>query len=132
MGGSTWCLTPLHYCSNGSFALYDFRCEGERRRTDTLELALDGEVTKAAFKHTLGGGVLLSRAGSFAPPQAFNSVSPGQVDGRPSPNPPPRHVRRKSPTRSDTCTCSPWPRGPVHGLAHTRSAAVMEVEMSWL
>ncbi len=72
---------PYHYCSDGSFDLFDFRSEGERRRTDALELALDGEVTQASLKHTLRGGVLLSRASSFAPPQAFNPVGTGQVDG---------------------------------------------------
>jgi iron complex outermembrane receptor protein len=32
------------YCSDGTFDYYDFRSEGERRRTDALDLALDGQL----------------------------------------------------------------------------------------
>lgn len=117
------------YCSDGSFDLYDFRSEGERRRTDALELALDGEVKQAAFTHTLHGGVLLSRASSFAPPQAFNPVGPGRADGTAVTEPAPLPSGQGS-TRRERST-EAYLRGRTRwdersqlwwGLRHTRLA----------
>ena len=51
------CTTPTaplcdRYCRDGSFDLYDFRSENERRRTDALDLALQGTLRTGARRRT--------------------------------------------------------------------------------
>jgi iron complex outermembrane recepter protein len=69
------------YCSDGSVDLYDFRSEGEKRRSDALELAVEGRVAAAGITHHLGAGLLATRFEARLPPQAFNFAGTGQVDG---------------------------------------------------
>jgi iron complex outermembrane receptor protein len=69
------------YCSDGTFDFYDFRSENERRRTDALELALQGEVDAAGLHHTATTGVLQSRVKNRFQRQAYNYVGTGLVDG---------------------------------------------------
>jgi len=73
-------VPPLTYCADGSFDLYDYRSENERRRTDALELALHGAL-EAGMRHDLSAGVLRSRSSTRLPPQAFNFVGTGNVQG---------------------------------------------------
>jgi iron complex outermembrane recepter protein len=49
------------YCADGSFSLYDYRSEGERRISDALETALSGEVQLGGFKHQLNLSFLRAR-----------------------------------------------------------------------
>jgi iron complex outermembrane recepter protein len=69
------------YCSDGSFDFYDFRSEGERRRSDALDLGLQGRLRLAGLTHHLGTGLLLSRHAARFGRQAFNFVGTGTVDG---------------------------------------------------
>jgi iron complex outermembrane receptor protein len=69
------------YCSDGSFDLYDYRSEGERRTTRAADLALQGTATLGGLRHHLGAGVLLSRHEARFQRQAYNPVGPGHIDG---------------------------------------------------
>ncbi|MBI5256811.1 MAG: TonB-dependent siderophore receptor [Burkholderiales bacterium] len=70
------------YCSDGSFDLYDFRSEGERRRSDALDLALAWRGQLAGMTHRLGTGVLFTRYAARFNRQAYNWVGIGSIDGR--------------------------------------------------
>ncbi|HUG23261.1 TonB-dependent siderophore receptor [Piscinibacter sp.] len=74
-------VPPLTYCADGSFDLYDYRSENERRRTDALELALHGALSTGGVRHDVSAGVLRNRSSARLPPQAFNFVGTGNVQG---------------------------------------------------
>jgi iron complex outermembrane receptor protein len=69
------------YCSDGSFDLYDFRSEGERRTTRAADLTLQGTATLGGLRHHLAAGLLLSRHEARFQRQAYNPVGPGNIDG---------------------------------------------------
>ena len=69
------------YCPNGSYDLYDFRSENERRRTDALDLSLQGRLQTGAIGHGLSVGVLQSRVRNRFQQQAYNFVGTGNVAG---------------------------------------------------
>lgn len=70
------------YCSDGSFDLYDFRSEGERRNTDALDLSLQGASTWGGLKHRYTLGVLRTHFEARFNRQAYNWVGYGSIDGR--------------------------------------------------
>lgn len=69
------------YCSDGSFDLYDYRSEGERRHSDALDLSLAWRGRWAGLDHRLGAGVLLTRYEARMNRQAYNWVGIGRIDG---------------------------------------------------
>jgi iron complex outermembrane receptor protein len=69
------------YCSDGSFDLYDFRSEGERRTTRAADLSLQGRHTLAGLRHRWTLGVLATRHEARFNRQAYNHVGPGFIDG---------------------------------------------------
>lgn len=69
------------YCSDGSFDFYDFRSEGERRRSDALDLQFAGRAATGPLTHELAAGVLLTRFESRFQRQAYNWSGIGQIDG---------------------------------------------------
>jgi iron complex outermembrane receptor protein len=69
------------YCSDGTFDLYDFRSEGERRRSDAVEASLEGRLGMGSAQHHIGAGVLATRFEARLPPQAFNFADIGRIDG---------------------------------------------------
>ncbi len=69
------------YCPDGSFDLYDFRSDNERRNTDALDLSLVGRFATVGIAHQLTTGVLLSRFRSRFQRQAFNFAGQGHIDG---------------------------------------------------
>jgi len=69
------------YCPNGTYDLYDFRSENERRRTDALDLSLQGKLQTGSFEHTVTTGVLQSRVRNRFQQQAYNYVGTGNVEG---------------------------------------------------
>lgn len=121
---------PFRFCSDGSFDYYDFRSEGERRRTDALDLGLDGQVATPTVRHALRGGVLVSNASTLAPPQAFNFAGTGFVDGRPANTTPDPQTLGMASTRKERSTewylraRSQWEEASQlwWGLRHTRLA----------
>jgi len=74
-------VPPFVYCSDGTFDLYDFRSENEKRRTDSLEFALHGKLQTGSIGHSLSTGVLHSRVQNRFQRLAFNFVGAGHVDG---------------------------------------------------
>lgn len=71
------------YCSNGSLDFYDFRSDNERRRSDALQVTLEGRTTTGPLGHRLAFGVLESRFRSRLQPRVDDSmiVGQGSVDG---------------------------------------------------
>lgn len=70
------------YCSNGSFDVYDFRSDNERRTSDALDLAAKGRAQLGGVTHTFNAGVLFTRYVARFGRQAFNFVGTGTIDGR--------------------------------------------------
>ena len=69
------------YCSDGSFDLYDFRSEGERRNTQAADLSLQGKHTVGGLSHRWSAGVLSTRHRARFNQQAYNYVGTGFIDG---------------------------------------------------
>jgi iron complex outermembrane receptor protein len=69
------------YCSDGSFDLYDYRSENERRKTDALDVSLQGQVELAGMRHRYTAGVLSSRVTLRFQDQAYNYAGEGRIDG---------------------------------------------------
>lgn len=67
------------YCSNGDFDRYDFRSEGERRRSQALDMSLSGKLAMTGLQHQISAGLLLSRYQAHLGPQTNQQVSPGNV-----------------------------------------------------
>jgi iron complex outermembrane receptor protein len=81
-------IAPLRFCSDGTYDLYDFRSENERRRTDALDLSLQGKLQTAAWSHALTTGVLHSKVRNRFQQQAFNFSGIGNINGTPEDPPP--------------------------------------------
>ena len=69
------------YCSDGSFDLYDFRSDGERRDSQALDLYLIGRAEFAGMAHRFNAGLLSTRFEARFGRQAYNSVGSGTIDG---------------------------------------------------
>lgn len=69
------------YCSDGTFDLYDFRSENEKRRTDALQLELQGALRTGVVSHAVSAGVLRSQFRARFQQQAFNYTGMGNVQG---------------------------------------------------
>ena len=69
------------YCRDGSFDLYDFRSEGERRNSQALDLSVQGRASWAGLQHRFNVGVLSTRYTSRLGRQAYNYVGTGFIDG---------------------------------------------------
>jgi iron complex outermembrane recepter protein len=69
------------YCADGTFDLYDFRSEGERRTSDAAELSFSGKAVAGGAQHRYKAGVLSTRFQSRLNRQAYNWVGIGTIDG---------------------------------------------------
>ena len=69
------------YCSDGSFDLYDYRSERERRDSFAGGLHLDGRATWGGMAHTLSAGVAWSDFRLHPNTQAYNWAGVGRIDG---------------------------------------------------
>lgn len=69
------------YCSDGTFDLYDFRSENERRRQDAVQAALKGKFTTGAVSHDLTLSLLNSRVRNRFEQSAFNFAGIGNLQG---------------------------------------------------
>ena len=72
---------PDRYCPNGTYDLYDYRSENERRRTDSIDLSLQGRLQTGPLSHALTVGMLQSQVRNRFQGQAYNFVGAGNVDG---------------------------------------------------
>ncbi|MBP6899936.1 MAG: TonB-dependent receptor [Burkholderiaceae bacterium] len=68
------------YCADGSFDLYDFRSENERRSSDALDASLRGQARWAGLQHRFNAGILFTRYATGFGRQAYNWVGYGSVD----------------------------------------------------
>ena len=69
------------YCPNGTFDLYDFRSENERRRSDNLDLSVQGKLQTGPLAHAVTLGVLQTRVRNRFQQLAYNFVGTGNVEG---------------------------------------------------
>ena len=70
------------FAADGSFSVWDYRSENERRSTDALQLELSGRAQLAGLRHDLRLGVMQSRQGTDLQPQAYNLVGTGSIQGK--------------------------------------------------
>lgn len=69
------------YCSDGTYDLYDFRSENERRLQQAAQIGLQGKVQTGSVGHDLSIGLVASRVRNTFQAQAYNYVGTGNVDG---------------------------------------------------
>ena len=70
------------YCSDGSFDLYDYRSENERRTTQAVQTELNGSTKIAGFKNDLSFTAMRYRQlNRLSPKQAYNSAGTGNING---------------------------------------------------
>jgi iron complex outermembrane receptor protein len=67
------------YCADGTFDVYDFRSENERRTQTAGSLNLKGNVMTGSVRHELGFGLLQSRVRNRFQDQAYNYVGTGNI-----------------------------------------------------
>ena len=73
---------PCHtFASDGTYALYDFRSDDERRRTRDLDVHLNGEFATGTLRHALTLGALESRFDARFNDEAYNFVGIGNIAG---------------------------------------------------
>lgn len=80
-----------HYCGDGSFDLYDYRSEDERRDTFAGTLKLEGRADWVGVRHRLSTGATWTDFRLHPNTQAYNWAGTGTIDGRtpvdPAPTP---------------------------------------------
>ena len=71
------------YCSDGTFDFYEYRSDGEQRRSTSLDLHAEGRLETAGLQQQLTFGALGSRYRSRLQPRLDDSVivGTGSVDG---------------------------------------------------
>ena len=69
------------YCSDGSFDLYDYRSENERRTSSAADLSLQGKAVLGGLLHRFNAGVLATRYQGRFQAQAYNYAGTGTIDG---------------------------------------------------
>ncbi len=69
------------FCSDGTFDYYDYRSEGETRQQGAAALNLRGKLVTSGVTHDLSVGLLSSKVRDRLPPEAFNFVGTGNVNG---------------------------------------------------
>ncbi|MEK8052513.1 TonB-dependent receptor [Ideonella sp. DXS22W] len=63
------------YCADGTYDLYDFRSEGERRTSDAADLSLQGRATTGTVTHQFNAGLLFARYATRFGRQTYQWVS---------------------------------------------------------
>ena len=69
------------YCSDGTYDLYDFRSENERRDLQAASLNLKGKLVTGSVAHDLGFGLMNSTVRTRYQKEAYNFVGTGNVAG---------------------------------------------------
>lgn len=80
-GANEACEPCNSFASDGSFALYDFRSDGERRQTRDLDVSVDGKFTTGPLRHAATAGVLETVFTGRFNDEAYNFVGIGTSDG---------------------------------------------------
>jgi iron complex outermembrane receptor protein len=69
------------YCSDGSFDLYEYRSEGERRFIDVLDVQWQGRIEGLGARHHMTLGLQRQHSRSRLQDQVFDFAGVGAVDG---------------------------------------------------
>jgi iron complex outermembrane receptor protein len=69
------------YCSDGTYDLYDFRSDQERRGSSVVDVALNGALTTGGVRHALTVGLQYNQVRNRFQGQAFNYAGIGNVQG---------------------------------------------------
>nr|BFD62505.1 TonB-dependent siderophore receptor [Bdellovibrio sp. HM001] len=69
------------YCSDGTFDMYDFRSDNERRNTQAVKTALQLQAQTGDVSHHLNVGYVGTKMQEDYERQAYNFVGTGNVDG---------------------------------------------------
>ncbi|WP_413570002.1 TonB-dependent siderophore receptor [Bdellovibrio sp. HCB117] len=69
------------YCSDGTYDLYDFRSDDEKRATYSGKVSFDGVLQTAALNHKVSVGVMTANQQTRVQKQAYNYVGVGNVEG---------------------------------------------------
>ena len=70
------------YASNGSFDLYDYRSDNERRISDALQTEITGQTRLAGLRHDVGVSFMRQRLlDRLSDKQAYNWAGTGNIDG---------------------------------------------------
>ncbi len=69
------------YCSDGSFDLYDFRSDNERRSMNVIDTNIAGTLNTGGLRHSLTAGLMHAQAQADFQRQAFNYAGIGRIDG---------------------------------------------------
>ena len=81
-GGDADCVPCNSFAADGSFALYDFRSDDERRQTRDLDVAVDGKFATGPLRHAATAGVLETVFTGRFNDEAYNFVGIGTSDGK--------------------------------------------------
>jgi len=80
-GANEACDPCDRFASDGTYALYDFRSDDERRQTRDLDVHLSGEFATGTLRHALTLGALESRFDARFNDEAYNFVGIGNIAG---------------------------------------------------
>jgi iron complex outermembrane receptor protein len=79
--GYDGCDVCDRFGADGTYALYDFRSDDERRLTRDLDVSLSGEFDTGPLKHALTVGTLMTRFTARFNDEAYNYVGIGNIAG---------------------------------------------------
>ena len=80
-GANADCDPCDRFASDGTYAIYDFRSDDERRTTRDLDASLAGEFDTGPLKHAITLGTLLTRFTARFNDEAYNFVGIGNIAG---------------------------------------------------
>jgi iron complex outermembrane recepter protein len=80
-GANEACDPCDRFASDGTYAIYDFRSDDERRQTRDLDVSLSGAFETGPLRHALTAGVLATRFTARFDDEAYNFVGIGNIAG---------------------------------------------------
>ncbi len=80
-GANEACDPCDRFAADGTYALYDFRSDDERRQTRDLDVSLSGEFETGPLRHALTVGTLQTRFIGRFNDEAYNFVGIGNIAG---------------------------------------------------
>jgi iron complex outermembrane receptor protein len=80
-GANEACAPCDRFAADGTYALYDFRSDDERRQTRDLDVSLSGEFDTGPLRHALTVGTLQTRFTGRFNDEAYNFVGIGNIAG---------------------------------------------------
>ena len=80
-GANADCQPCDRFAAKGTYALYDFRSDDERRQTRDLDVSLAGSFDTGPLKHALTAGTLMTRFTARFNDEAYNFVGIGNIAG---------------------------------------------------